>query len=107
MNADTVDTLSNAFTEDRRALWDGAIASQGVQVKVRRDQHDSFADPAALVARMDELGVATVMLVTGETGRHAHRNPYDVEHLVAPFERADERVGDFAAGDSAVNVGHV
>ena len=32
MNADTVDTLSNAFTEDRRALWDGAIASTGVQV---------------------------------------------------------------------------
>jgi len=48
-SADVVDTLCNAFTADRRELWDGAIASAGVQVKVRRDDGDSFADAATLV----------------------------------------------------------
>ena len=92
MNADTVDTLSNAFTEDRRALWDGAIASTGVQVKVRRDETDSFTDAAALVARMDELGVGTMMLITGDTGRHAQQNPFDFEHLVARWDETEQLV---------------
>jgi uncharacterized protein len=101
MNADTVDTLSNAFTDDRRALWDGAISSTGVQVKVRRDERDSFTDPAALVSRMDELGVGTVMLITGDTGRHALSNPFDFEHLVARWDETERLVerwpGRFAA----------
>jgi len=101
MNADTVDTLSNAFTEDRRALWDGAIAATGVQVKVRRDERDSFSDPAALVGRMDELGVGTVVLITGDTGRHARSNPFDFEHLVTRWEETEQLVerwpGRFAA----------
>ena len=101
MNADTVDTLSNAFTEDRRALWDGAIASTGVQVKVRRDERDSFTDPAAFVARMDELGVATVFLITGDTGRHALADPFDFEHLVERWQETEQLVtrwpGRFAA----------
>lgn len=101
MNGDTVDTLSNAFTEDRRALWDGAIAATGVQVKVRRDERDSFSDPAALVGRMDELGVGTVMLITGDTGRHARSNPFDFEHLVTRWEETEQLVerwpGRFAA----------
>ncbi len=92
-SADVVDTLCNAFTVDRRELWDGAISSTGVQVKVRRDDDDSFADAATLVARMDELGVATVMLITGDTGRHALANPYDFEHLVARWEEMEELVG--------------
>ena len=100
-SADVVDTLCNAFTADRRELWDGAISSAGVQVKVRRDDGDSFADAATLVARMDELGVATVMLVTGDTGRHALADPYDFEHLVARWHETEELVaqwpGRFAA----------
>jgi predicted TIM-barrel fold metal-dependent hydrolase len=59
-------------------------------VKVRRDDDDSFADPATLVARMDELGVATVVLITGDTGRHALADPYDFEHLAARWEEMDE-----------------
>jgi predicted TIM-barrel fold metal-dependent hydrolase len=100
-SADVVDTLCNAFTVDRRELWDGAISSAGVQVKVRRDDDDSFTDPATLVARMDELGVATLVLVTGDTGRHALADPYDFEHLVARWEETEELVakwpGRFAA----------
>jgi uncharacterized protein len=100
-NAEVVDTLCNAFTADRRELWDGAISSAGVQVKVRRDDGDSFADPATLVARMDELGIATVVVVTGDTGRHALADPYDFEHLVARWHETEELVaqwpGRFAA----------
>jgi predicted TIM-barrel fold metal-dependent hydrolase len=93
MSADVVDTLCNAFTVDRRELWDGAISSTGVQVKVRRKDDDSFADAATLVARMDELGVATVMVITGDTGRHALADPYDFEHLVARWEEMEELTG--------------
>jgi uncharacterized protein len=90
MSADVVDTLSNAFTPDRRALWDGAISAAGVQVKVRRDEHDSFTDADAMVARMDELGVATVFLITGDTGRHALADPYDFEHIVQRWKETEE-----------------
>jgi predicted TIM-barrel fold metal-dependent hydrolase len=92
-NADVVDTLCNAFTADRRELWDGAIASTGVAVKVRRDDHDSFTDPATLVSRMDALGIATVVVVTGDTGRHALADPFDFEHLVARWEEMEELAG--------------
>ena len=101
MSVDVVDTLSNAFTTDRRSLWDGAIASTGVQVKVRRDETDSFTDADQMVARMDEVGVATMLLITGDTGRHALADPLDFEHLVARWEETEQLVdrwpGRFAA----------
>ena len=101
MSVDVVDTLSNAFTTDRRSLWDGAIASTGVQVKVRRDETDSFTDAEQMVARMDEVGVATTLLITGDTGRHALADPFDFEHLVARWEETEQLVdrwpGRFAA----------
>ena len=57
MTADTprqvVDTLCNAFTPDRLAVWDGALEATGSSVKVRRNPGDSFAEPEAFVARMD------------------------------------------------------
>lgn len=65
-----VDGLCNAFLPRYADAWDEAIAAQGVPVKVRRDPHDGFAEPAELVARMDELGVATVMLVAGDPQHH-------------------------------------
>ena len=50
---------------------------------------------------MDELGIATVLLVTGDTGRHAHADPYDFEHLAARWEETEKLVarwpGRFAA----------
>src|SRR3954451_10607730 len=101
MSADVVDTLSNAFTVDRRAKWDGAISSTGVQVKVRRDERDTFTEPEALVGRMDELGVSTVLLITGDTGRHALADPFDFEHIAARWHETEELVerfpGRFAA----------
>ena len=66
-----VDTLCNAFTPDRLAAWDEAIAAQGVPLKVRRDPNDSFCPPETMVARMDELGIATLVLVAGDEHHHA------------------------------------
>ena len=66
-----IDYLCNAFTPDRAAAWDAAIAGQGIPLKVRRDPDDSFCDPATMVARMDELGIVTLVLVAGDEAVHA------------------------------------
>jgi uncharacterized protein len=96
-----VDTLCNAFTPDRRRVWDGALAASGVQVKIRRDDSDSFADPDAMVDRMDELGVATIFLITGDLGNHGRLDPNDFEHVIARWEETEKLVsrwpGRFAA----------
>ena len=74
-----VDTLCNAFLPAYADAWDAAIASQGIPVKVRRDPHDAFTEPDALVARMDELGIATVVLVA--TDPHEHPGAFDFSAL--------------------------
>lgn len=56
-----IDTLCNAFTPDRVAIWDAATA--GLALKIRRDE---FVEPEAMVARMDELGYTTLLLPTGD-----------------------------------------
>ena len=66
-----VDYLCNAFTPEREPVWDAAIAEQGVPLKVRRDPTDSFCDAETMVARMDELGIGTVILVAGDEHHHA------------------------------------
>jgi len=96
-----VDTLCNAFTPDRRRVWDGALAASGVQVKIRRDDVDSFAGPEAMVDRMDELGVATIFLITGDVGNHGRVDPFDFEHVIARWEETEKLAsrwpGRFAA----------
>ena len=96
-----VDYLCNAFTPDRRAVWGGAIAASGVAVKVRRDDTDSFAEPEAMVDRLDELGVQTLLLPTGDVGPHGAVDPFDFEHIAARWEEVDKLAarwpGRFAA----------
>lgn len=57
-----IDYWCNAFTPDRAARWDAAIAAQQIPLKIRRKPEDSFAELEAMLARMDELGVATLIL---------------------------------------------
>ncbi len=57
-----VDYWANAFTPDRRTLWHGAIADQDIPLKVRSSDDDSFADAETMVARMDALGIDTLVL---------------------------------------------
>jgi uncharacterized protein len=61
-----VDHLCNAFTPDRAGVWDAALAHGGSSVKIRRAADDGFTDPDGMVARMDELGLATLVLPTGD-----------------------------------------
>lgn len=68
----TIDYLCNSFTPERADDWDRVIASQGIQVKVRRDPSDAFAPTEDVVAKMDELGIATLLLVTGDE----HHSPF-------------------------------
>ena len=75
-----VDYLCNAFLPERAAAWDAAIAVQGIPLKVRRDSDDSFTDADGMVARMDELGVDTLLLATGD--EHVHGAPVEY-HMVS------------------------
>lgn len=73
----TVDYWCNAFSEDRRALWDAAITEQGLSVKVCQDPADSFADAACMISRMDELDIDVLLLPIAEVRSGA--GPYAYE----------------------------
>ena len=94
-----VDYWCNAFTPEYRDVWDAAIGDQGLAVRVRRDPEDSFAEPAAFVARMDELGYDAVLLPSTEIPPEAGRFAY--ERYVTPPAQAEKLVaaypGRFAA----------
>ena len=68
-----IDYWCNAFTPDRKAIWDASIASQGIPLGLRTDPEDSFAEPEPMVARMDELSVDTLVLPTCDLGEHSCR----------------------------------
>jgi predicted TIM-barrel fold metal-dependent hydrolase len=53
----TIDYLCNAFTPERAAIWKEATA--GLALKIRDGE---FVEPAAMVERMDELGIDAVVL---------------------------------------------
>ena len=72
-----IDLLCNAFFPDREAVWDAAIEAQGIPLKIRRDPDDAFCDTATMVARMDDTGVATAIVPTGDLHRHGTLVEYD------------------------------
>lgn len=76
-----IDYWCNAFTPDRRALWDEAIASQGIPLRVRRDSEDGFAEPAAMLARLDAAGFRTLVVPTCE--KPAQAGASDFESMAA------------------------
>ena len=84
-----VDYWCNAFEPAYRALWDAAIGEQDLAVRVRRDPEDSFAEPAAFLARMDELGFDTVLLPSAEVPRDA--GPFAYERYATPPQRSCAR----------------
>jgi len=94
-----VDSLCNAFLPRYAGAWDAAIAAQGIPVKVRRDADDSFADPDAMVARMDELGIATLVVVAADP--QAHPGAFDFSALTFRLDDVgtlvDAHPGRFAA----------
>lgn len=89
MTAEIVDHLVNAFMPDRRAVWESAVGDQGIPLKVVQDPADDFAEPAAMVERMDALGIRTLVLPTGDLGPHPH---YDV--VTTRWEELEKLVAD-------------
>lgn len=86
-----IDYLCNVFTPDREAVWDDSIAAQGVQVKVRRDPTDSFCDSDVMIARLDELGVATIIVPSSDLSVHGTEQEYD------PVAARYDEIADLAA----------
>ena len=102
-----VDYWCNAFTEDRRPMWDAALEEQGLSVKVRRDPDDSFASPPAMLARMDEIGVDALLLPSADVPDDADRFAYEryTTALEDVVKLAGEHPGRFA-GLWSVDPGH-
>jgi predicted TIM-barrel fold metal-dependent hydrolase len=102
-----VDYWCNAFTPDRRALWDAAIAAQGIPLKVRRDAADAFAEPAAMLARLEGAGFAALVVPTCD--KPAHAGATDFESMAArPNELrawSDAHPGR-VAGQWSIDPGH-
>lgn len=94
MGTGTVDTLCNAFLPARQEAWDAAIVGQGLPLKVRRDGQDSFTTAEEMVRRMDELGIATLMLVASDV--HHHGTAFDVSTVTVRWEEAEELARRFA-----------
>jgi predicted TIM-barrel fold metal-dependent hydrolase len=99
-----VDYLSNCFLPDRRKVWDGAIERAGIPLKVRKGDEDSFASPADMVARMDELGIETVLLSTCDIGAHGTLDPFDFEHVATRWEEMQQLATDFPGRFAALAV---
>jgi predicted TIM-barrel fold metal-dependent hydrolase len=99
-----VDYLSNCFLPDRKAIWDGAIERAGLPIKVRKGDTDTFAEPAAMVARMDEVGIATVLLPTCDIGPHGTIDPLDYEHVATHWDEAEKLASEFPGRFAALAV---
>jgi len=97
--AGVIDALCNSFLPERRQAWEESIAGQGLSIKIRSDPDDSFAEPQAMVTRMDELGIETVVVAAADV--HAHPTPFQVSSVMARYgEAADQATafpGRFAA----------
>jgi predicted TIM-barrel fold metal-dependent hydrolase len=82
----TVDYLCNAFGPERAAAWDAAIAAQGLALKIQRDPDDSFTSPDEMVARMDALGIATVVVAASDP--EVHESGFSFSDVAASYEEA-------------------
>jgi predicted TIM-barrel fold metal-dependent hydrolase len=83
----TVDALCNAFFPDRASVWEEAISGQAVPLKVRADPDDGFADAGDMVARLDDLGLGTLVVVASDV--HVHPTEYQVSAVTFRYEEAE------------------
>lgn len=85
-----IDYWCNAFSADRAPLWDEAIRAQGIQVKVRSSEEDGFCDASAMVRRMDDLGIDTIVIPTCRP--HHGTDPLDFSTIAAASPEEMERL---------------
>ena len=72
-----IDVWCNGFTLAHRSRWEEVIATQGLALRIRKGDDDSFAEPADMVARMDAIGFSTLLLPACEVPTHAEPFAYE------------------------------
>lgn len=66
-----IDVWCNGFTLDHKARWDEVIETQGLALRIRKGDDDSFTRPGDMVSRMDQIGFSTLLLAACEVPEHA------------------------------------
>ncbi len=66
-----IDTWCNGFTLAHRTRWEEVIKAQGLALKIRRSDDDSFSEPDGMLARMDSIGFSTLLLPACDVPEHA------------------------------------
>lgn len=82
-----VDYWCNAFTPDRRSVWERAIGAQSIPLRIDREG-DGFCTPQEMVIRLDETGLSTLVLVASAEPEPTPSGTQDSFEAVAV--RADE-----------------
>ncbi len=72
-----IDVWCNGFTLEHRTRWEKVIAAQGLALRIRTGDEDSFVEPAGMLARMDEIGFSTLLLAACEVPEHAQPFAYE------------------------------
>ena len=57
-----IDYWCNAFTPDREPRWQRVIEAGGLSIRLGARDADGFTTPAAMVDRMDRLGIDTLVM---------------------------------------------
>lgn len=87
-----IDYWCNRFYPEQADIWNAAVEATGIAVKFRTDGDDSFCDAGTMVARMDELGIAALILTVAH--RPAHPKVTDFELVAAQPEDMEQLVAD-------------
>ena len=72
-----IDYWCNDFSPAAQVLWDRAIGEQGIPLKIRRDDDDSFTNPERMIARMNDLGMKSLVLPCADVPEGAGTTDYE------------------------------
>ncbi len=96
-----VDYLCNAFTPDRRVVWQTAIDTAAPSIKIRANE---FAEPAAMVARMDELGIDILLLPAVDVPDGVEPASTAFEAVAARWDEVEKLVARWPGRFAALSV---
>ena len=88
-----IDYWCNRFFPEQADIWNAAVGATGIAVKFRTDGNDSFCDAETMVARMDELGIAALILTVAH--RPAHPETTDFELVAAQPDDLERLAADY------------
>ncbi|MFP6640121.1 MAG: amidohydrolase family protein [Myxococcota bacterium] len=79
-----IDYWCNGFAPAMQERWNHAITEQGIPLKIRRDEHDSFVDVTGMIARMNELEIKSLVLPCADVSDHS--DPLAYERFTTPIQ---------------------